>query len=55
MCLPQAIFFTIILEEVGLMAMGLGKLELKLESALGQKRTFLAQTERVRYALISGH
>ena len=36
MRLPQAIFFVVILEEVGLMAMGSGKLELKIESVVGQ-------------------
>ena len=40
MFLPQAIFFAVILDEVGVMAMGLRKLELKSESVKGQERSF---------------
>ena len=36
MCLPQAINFVVILEEVGSLAMGLEKLEFKRESVKGQ-------------------
>ena len=41
MFLPQASFFAAILEKASLLAMGLGKLELKRESAVGQNETKL--------------
>ena len=39
MILPPATFFAAILEEVGYIAMGLGKLELKRESVKGQEQS----------------
>jgi len=40
--------------EIGALAMGLGKLELKKESALGQKQTLLPYPDNVRFRGYSG-
>ena len=47
--LPQANFFSVCLKKVSVMTISLGKLELKCESAKGQKQTLLRYVDNVRF------